>query len=94
VVNNCNHPGYLVKDGNLVCATCGEPSPTTKLVDGIIVAIPQERKCPHCGEGILVHFKGRTVERLEAVITSPPESEQAESKRIVPRGVKKITKRR
>lgn len=44
----CTHPGYTVKDGALVCASCGAPSPKAKLVNGEIVKIETVITCPHC----------------------------------------------
>lgn len=30
-----NHQGYSMVDGNLVCATCGEPSPSPKWPENV-----------------------------------------------------------
>lgn len=30
MAKKCPHTGYLMKDGELVCAECGEPSPSEK----------------------------------------------------------------
>ena len=35
----CSHYGYLIKDGQLVCSQCGNPSPKAKVVDNIIVPL-------------------------------------------------------
>jgi len=49
----CPHYGYLVKDGELVCSQCGEPSPRAKLVGGQIVRIGEKGiVCPKCGHVI------------------------------------------
>jgi uncharacterized Zn finger protein (UPF0148 family) len=37
----CKHPGYQVKDGQLVCSQCGEPSPNARLVGGQVTRIPR-----------------------------------------------------
>ena len=47
------HPEYEVKDGQLVCARCGEPSPRARLVDGEIVRVGEKAiVCPKCGHVI------------------------------------------
>lgn len=28
--NKCEHKGYVMRDGDLVCKQCGEPSPSKK----------------------------------------------------------------
>ena len=46
----CPHAGYNIVKGELVCATCGAPSPTSKLVNGVFVRIgPKPINCPRCG---------------------------------------------
>jgi len=45
----CEHGFYKIKDGQLVCDVCGEPSPKARLVDGVIVKIEKVIVCPHCG---------------------------------------------
>ena len=45
---DCKHPGYLIKDGELRCAVCGDPSPRARLVDNQIVPIEPVIECPHC----------------------------------------------
>jgi DNA-directed RNA polymerase subunit RPC12/RpoP len=63
----CSHPGYLVKDGALVCASCGEPSPVAKMENGNIVPIPQTVKCPHCGGQIGLTVDGKQVKGIVAL---------------------------
>ena len=35
----CSHYGYLIKDGQLVCSQCGDPSPRAEVVDNVIVPL-------------------------------------------------------
>ena len=41
---SCPHPGYLIKDGELRCVKCGEPSPRARLVNNQIVPIKAGEK--------------------------------------------------
>ncbi len=83
-MGECTHPGYLIKDGNLVCTSCGEPSKKSKLVNGVIVPIPQKAKCPHCGNDIEIEVKAGEVKKVYKA--------QAEDKSITERETKIINK--
>ncbi|MEK7765268.1 MAG: hypothetical protein AAB368_03425 [bacterium] len=41
---NCKHFGYLLKDGKLICADCGEPSPSEKWRDNVFGANAKQGK--------------------------------------------------
>ncbi len=66
MANKCTHPGYIVKDGKLVCASCGEPSPKAKIIDGELIKVEKEITCPHCG--------GKLTESGRAVIEEKNET--------------------
>ncbi len=42
--------GYLIKNGELICQSCGGISPRAKLVNGQFIKIGEKRiVCPKCG---------------------------------------------
>lgn len=83
--------GYLMVDGELVCQSCGGISPRARLNGEQFVKLGDHTiKCPKCGTLI-------QEARPELKIGAEPENKIAkwpDTKRIVPRGVGKIGKRR
>jgi uncharacterized Zn finger protein (UPF0148 family) len=42
-MSDCKHPGFLIKEGKLLCATCGEPSASVKWKQNVYgKAVPQQ----------------------------------------------------
>lgn len=55
---DCNHPAYIAKDGKLLCATCGKPSPKAAFDgDGNLVNLEPIINCPHCGKRLTASGK-------------------------------------
>lgn len=75
--NKCAHPGYIIKNGELVCEVCGEPSPVARLDEGVIVRIDKIITCPHCG-GKLTE-KGNPV---EGKMISKPEDKMVKKETV------------
>ena len=79
--------GYLLKECELVCQTCGGLSPKARLSGETFVRLGDKQLlCPKCGEII-------QEERPEIKIGQEPENKMAEPpevKRIVPHGVNKV----
>ncbi len=81
-MSECTHPGYLIKDGKLVCASCGEPSKKSKLVDGQIVPLPQRSRCPHCGNEIEIEINGGEVKKVSKTQIEDKVKDKPETKEI------------
>ncbi len=84
--------GYLLEDGDLVCQSCGGVSPRVRVTArGEIYKLGDKTvRCPKCGTII-------QEARPELKIGVEPENKMAEvpnTKRIVPRGIKRLIKRR
>ncbi len=83
--------GYLLIDGELICQSCGGISPRARLSGEQFVKLGDHTiKCPKCGTLI-------QEARPELKIGAEPENKMAEGldiKRIVPRGVGKMDKKR
>uniref|UniRef100_A0A6M3JGW4 Uncharacterized protein n=1 Tax=viral metagenome TaxID=1070528 RepID=A0A6M3JGW4_9ZZZZ len=87
----CGGGGYLLVDGELVCQSCGGISSRAKLNGNQFVPLGDEQlRCPECG--YLLHDK-----RPELKIGEQPEDKMVpvpENKRVVPRGTKKVSRKR
>ena len=83
--------GYLMSEGDLVCQSCGGVSPKARVTDsGIVKLADHAVTCPKCGTVI-------QEARPELKIGKEPENKMAEApdtKRIVPRGIRGLGKRR
>ncbi len=83
--------GYLLVSGELTCQSCGGISPKARLQGEQMVKLGDHAvTCPKCGTVI-------QEARPELKIGAEPENKMAEAsdtKRIVPRGIRKLGKRR